>query len=94
MASIDLATEQRLNREMDTASRNRGRVRIWLGVVVLVLVALVLVGGATRLTESGLSITAVEADPRRHPAAHRRRMAGGVRALPEASRNTSSSTAT
>ncbi|GAA4531687.1 COX15/CtaA family protein [Chelativorans composti] len=36
---------------------NRRLVRIWLYVVVATLFALVLVGGATRLTESGLSIT-------------------------------------
>ncbi|CAN7703210.1 COX15/CtaA family protein [Mesorhizobium sp. LjNodule214] len=36
---------------------NRALVRGWLYVVLLVLFALVLVGGATRLTESGLSIT-------------------------------------
>jgi cytochrome c oxidase assembly protein subunit 15 len=57
MASMDLATEQRLRSEIDTVSRNRAQIRIWLGVVVLALFALVLVGGATRLTESGLSIT-------------------------------------
>jgi heme a synthase len=37
--------------------RNRRAIRIWLGFVVLALFALVLVGGATRLTNSGLSIT-------------------------------------
>lgn len=37
--------------------RDRKAVRIWLGVVVLTLLCLVLVGGATRLTDSGLSIT-------------------------------------
>ncbi|MBB4954290.1 cytochrome c oxidase assembly protein subunit 15 [Agrobacterium vitis] len=37
--------------------RNRRAIRIWLGVVVVALFALVLVGGATRLTNSGLSIT-------------------------------------
>lgn len=37
--------------------RNRGLVRAWLYVVLLALFALVVVGGATRLTESGLSIT-------------------------------------
>ena len=57
MASTDLATQQRLMREIDTVSRNRTQIRIWLGIVVLVLFGLVLVGGATRLTESGLSIT-------------------------------------
>ncbi|CAN7156627.1 COX15/CtaA family protein [Pararhizobium sp. LjRoot255] len=57
MASTDLATQQRLLSEIGTDSRNRAQIRIWLGVVVLALFALVLVGGATRLTESGLSIT-------------------------------------
>lgn len=37
--------------------RNRRAIRIWLGCVVVALFALVLVGGATRLTNSGLSIT-------------------------------------
>jgi cytochrome c oxidase assembly protein subunit 15 len=34
-----------------------GPVRAWLAVVALMVVAMVLVGGATRLTDSGLSIT-------------------------------------
>ena len=37
--------------------RSRKAVRIWLGFVVFTLFCLVLVGGATRLTDSGLSIT-------------------------------------
>jgi cytochrome c oxidase assembly protein subunit 15 len=37
--------------------KNRALVRTWLYGVLLVLFALVLVGGATRLTDSGLSIT-------------------------------------
>ena len=37
--------------------RNRAWLRVWLGVVLLAIFALVLVGGATRLTDSGLSIT-------------------------------------
>jgi cytochrome c oxidase assembly protein subunit 15 len=41
----------------DRDIRNRAMLRGWLYVVLLVLVALVLVGGATRLTGSGLSIT-------------------------------------
>ncbi|TIL90895.1 MAG: heme A synthase [Mesorhizobium sp.] len=41
----------------DRDLRNRALVRGWLYVVLLVLFVLVLVGGATRLTESGLSIT-------------------------------------
>ena len=39
------------------ARRDRSAVRIWLYAVALFIFALVLVGGATRLTESGLSIT-------------------------------------
>lgn len=39
------------------ALRNRRQVRAWLYCVLLVLFALVMVGGATRLTHSGLSIT-------------------------------------
>lgn len=38
-------------------ARNRKAVRIWLYCVLVVLFALVVVGGATRLTNSGLSIT-------------------------------------
>ncbi|TIY00459.1 MAG: heme A synthase, partial [Mesorhizobium sp.] len=41
----------------DRDLRKRALVRGWLYVVLLMLVVLVLVGGATRLTESGLSIT-------------------------------------
>jgi len=37
--------------------RNRSLVRWWLYVVIAMLLAIFLVGGATRLTESGLSIT-------------------------------------
>lgn len=37
--------------------RNRTAVRWWLYAVLVVLFALVIVGGATRITESGLSIT-------------------------------------
>ncbi|WP_434064250.1 COX15/CtaA family protein [Pararhizobium gei] len=49
--------QERLGRAVDGIGRNRTQIRIWLGMVVLTLFALVLVGGATRLTESGLSIT-------------------------------------
>lgn len=38
-------------------ARNRALLRGWLVCVVLMLLALVMVGGATRLTDSGLSIT-------------------------------------
>jgi cytochrome c oxidase assembly protein subunit 15 len=43
--------------ETERRDRNRKAVRIWLGLVVFILFCLVLVGGATRLTGSGLSIT-------------------------------------
>lgn len=41
----------------DRVRRNRALLRGWLYAVLVVLFALVLVGGATRLTDSGLSIT-------------------------------------
>jgi len=44
-----------------TPLRNYAPVRTWLWVVALMIAAMVIVGGATRLTESGLSIT--EWDP-------------------------------
>ncbi len=40
-----------------TECYNRRAVRTWLYTVLVVLLAIVLVGGATRLTDSGLSIT-------------------------------------
>jgi cytochrome c oxidase assembly protein subunit 15 len=43
--------------ERDLEKTNRALVRGWLYFVLLVLFALVLVGGTTRLTHSGLSIT-------------------------------------
>lgn len=43
--------------DRDRAIRDRRLVRGWLYLVLLCLFALVMVGGATRLTDSGLSIT-------------------------------------
>ncbi|WEK49117.1 MAG: COX15/CtaA family protein [Candidatus Kaistia colombiensis] len=37
--------------------RDRALIRIWLGAVILMVIAMIIVGGATRLTGSGLSIT-------------------------------------
>ena len=54
MAAIS-ATAPYTARDRDL--NNRALVRGWLYVVLLVLFALVLIGGATRLTNSGLSIT-------------------------------------
>ncbi|HEY4403283.1 MAG TPA: COX15/CtaA family protein [Xanthobacteraceae bacterium] len=42
---------------IDTIDRNRRAIRIWLLAVAALVFAMVAVGGATRLTESGLSIT-------------------------------------
>ena len=44
-------------RRVAAETRNRALVRGWLYCVLVTLFALVLVGGATRLTDSGLSIT-------------------------------------
>ncbi len=37
--------------------RDRALIRAWLGAVIVMIVAMIVVGGATRLTNSGLSIT-------------------------------------
>ena len=57
MADSAIQVETGIFKEIDRIERNRRAVRIWLGVVLFAIFALVLVGGATRLTESGLSIT-------------------------------------
>jgi heme a synthase len=38
-------------------ARHVRALRLWLGVLALLIVAIILIGGATRLTDSGLSIT-------------------------------------
>ncbi|MBO3759796.1 COX15/CtaA family protein [Ciceribacter sp. L1K22] len=57
MANAPAAPENAIARKVDKVSRDRVMLRTWLLVVVATLFCLVLVGGATRLTESGLSIT-------------------------------------
>lgn len=52
----DLATMRWLDAQ-ERADKSRNYVRGWLYFVALLVFAMVLVGGATRLTESGLSIT-------------------------------------
>lgn len=42
--------------EADSGARQLARVRLWLWGVAVLIFAMVIVGGATRLTESGLSI--------------------------------------
>ncbi|MDF1607124.1 COX15/CtaA family protein [Hoeflea sp. YIM 152468] len=49
-ADAVIADQQRIQ-------RNRTMLRVWLSVVLVAILALILVGGATRLTGSGLSIT-------------------------------------
>ena len=41
----------------EVSDRNRRAIRTWLLVMAALVFAMVVVGGATRLTESGLSIT-------------------------------------
>jgi len=41
----------------DMPIRHVRALRVWLGIIALLVVAMILVGGATRLTDSGLSIT-------------------------------------
>lgn len=57
MAVANPTTEQAILSEMRKQNRDRRALRFWLGFVLLALFCLVLVGGATRLTNSGLSIT-------------------------------------
>ena len=53
MASIDTLTAA----AQPARAQARTAVRLWLVVMAGLVFAMVLVGGATRLTESGLSIT-------------------------------------
>lgn len=57
MTSAMTVDETAVRHKIDQLESNRRAIRIWLGVVLLTLFCLVLVGGATRLTDSGLSIT-------------------------------------
>ncbi|UHS56313.1 COX15/CtaA family protein [Agrobacterium vaccinii] len=54
VANAETSVEQRA---LKSREKDRRLLRIWLRVVLFTLFCLVLVGGATRLTESGLSIT-------------------------------------
>ena len=64
-------------------------IRLWLYAVAALIFAMVLVGGATRLTESGPLDRRMEAGDRHAAAAERGRMAGRVREISRPSRNTS-----
>ncbi|MDQ0998786.1 cytochrome c oxidase assembly protein subunit 15 [Phyllobacterium ifriqiyense] len=52
-----ITSEDALVLVQDREARNRQHIRIWLYVVLVVLATIVFVGGATRMTGSGLSIT-------------------------------------
>ena len=45
------------NNDAAMPARHVRALRLWLGVLALLIVAMILIGGATRLTDSGLSIT-------------------------------------
>ncbi len=79
MASITntptLATTDRLE-------SNRSMVRLWLYAVLVVLFAIVMVGGATRMTGSGLSITEWKPIHGVIPPLNPARMAGRIRKIP------------
>ncbi len=47
----------RMSGAVGQSASMRRSVRIWLGLVALLVFAMIVVGGATRLTDSGLSIT-------------------------------------
>ena len=43
--------------ERNSQENNRGAIQIWLKILFTLVVVMILVGGLTRLTDSGLSIT-------------------------------------
>ena len=57
MTASAINPEAEVFKEIERIDRNRRAVRIWLALVLFSIFCLVLVGGATRLTDSGLSIT-------------------------------------
>jgi cytochrome c oxidase assembly protein subunit 15 len=58
MVRAHQTSEHRSSTDMpDRFSYQRRAIRLWLYAVAALVVAMVLIGGATRLTESGLSIT-------------------------------------
>ncbi|MDH4440118.1 MAG: COX15/CtaA family protein [Rhizobium sp.] len=57
MTAATIGTETQIRTQIAKVDADRRAIRVWLGVVIFTLFCLVLVGGATRLTDSGLSIT-------------------------------------
>jgi hypothetical protein len=69
----------------EAPTRAERSVALWLLACCLLVLAIIVVGGVTRLTHSGLSIT--EWQPIvGTPAPHRSRLAGGVRQVPRDAR--------
>ena len=54
---MSVSTEELLSSSGPASPRGANSVRVWLFVIGVMVIAMVLVGGATRLTDSGLSIT-------------------------------------
>lgn len=57
---MSISGTQSVATELDTSDmpkRHARALRIWLSIVALLVITMILVGGATRLTDSGLSIT-------------------------------------
>src|SRR5919109_2815632 len=52
-----IARTARADSTAASAGAHLRAIRIWLSVIAALIVAMILVGGATRLTDSGLSIT-------------------------------------
>ena len=68
-------------RAVGQAGRSTQAVRLWLFAVAALIFVMVIVGGATRLTESGLSITEWKPVTGVIPPLSEGRLAGGVRQL-------------
>ena len=57
MSDVPFDTSLHAGPSSEKIARDRRAIRIWLYAVCLLIFAMIVVGGATRLTDSGLSIT-------------------------------------
>lgn len=57
MSTVNVAVAGSSEQSRAHVQADRNRIRIWLCIVMLAILALVVVGGSTRLTHAGLSIT-------------------------------------
>ena len=80
MTIANLAEKHRMTPVAGEAAASRA-VSLWLWFVAALVLAMVIVGGATRLTESGLSITEWQPLLGAIPPMQRRRLAGGLRKI-------------